>query len=89
MRGLQEDLDPLQWRNNCFGLHDSCQQPTIGTVGSEMLRLTAQPATPPANPFLKAMSTFRRFWFDFDGSFAAGTLVSVPLIILSTSKDSK
>lgn len=86
MRGLQEDLDPLQWGNNCFGLHDSCQQ---STVPSEMMRLTAQPAIPPASPFFKATSKFRLPWFDFDESFAAGTLVSVAPIILSTSKGSK
>lgn len=54
-----------------------------------MVRLTEQPAKPPASPFLKATSKFRRSRFDFDASFAAGTLVPVPLIFLSTSRGSR
>ena len=64
MRGLEKDLDPFQWGDNSFGLHDSriSNLPLVAKV----VRLTAQPATPPASPFCKAKSKFRLSSFDFD-----------------------
>lgn len=49
MRDLEENLDPLQWGDDSFGL----QYPRISNrpLVARVVRLTAQPAAPPASPF--------------------------------------
>jgi hypothetical protein len=60
---LEQDPDPLQWRDNSFGLQYSSISNLL--LVAYIVRLTAQPATPPANPFRKAKSKVRLSSFDF------------------------
>lgn len=62
--GLKEDPDPLQWGDNGFGLHYSDISNLLLAV--EVVRLTAQPATPPASPFRKTKFKFRLSSLGFD-----------------------